>query len=951
MPHSIMPIPLRYLFLLFLTGLVLTKAGAQSHLLRGSVNDTVSNTRLYRATVMLIRAKDSTLAGFTRTDSTGSFSLQADSSGQYILLITYPNYADYSERVKLSGDLVLPSVSLTSRAHVLQEFVFKKKAAAIIIKGDTTEYTADSFALRNGANVEELLKKLPGLQVDQDGKITAQGEQVQKILVDGEEFFSDDPAVVTRNLQAATVDKVQVYDKKSDQASFTGIDDGEKTKTINLMLKEDKKKGLFGKAQAAGGPSLSPDQHSSFFENEAMINLFRGKRQISAFGIMSNTGTTGLSWGDRDKYGGGNNFEYDEESGNMYSYYEESGDDIAGSWDGRYNGQGLPTVWTGGLHYADKWAKDAQHISANYRFSKSNIDADGSNTTQYILPDSQYVRHETHSTFNTGKRHGGDGLYEWTIDTSSNIKLTVGGDYSERSSSGVYASDTRGASGALINTNARSTSNTATSQSVNAALVYRKKFAKKGRNMSAELRLNNKSNDGSGYVVSSSNYYKSDSLIGTENVDQRKTNSANTFSLNAQLSYTEPISKVSFLTLRYGARATNSRSERFSFNKAGSDWSATPDSVYSSSYGYDILTQNGAASLRFVFKKYNFAFGGEVFHTSWQQRDRFAHINDRSRDYNNFSPTASLKYSFNKQSTISFNYSGRTNQPTIDQLQPLKQNTDPLNISIGNPDLRQEFSNNFGLSYHSYKPLSGRYIYISANGGFTQDDITRAEFFDERGGHTYQYINVNGNWNAWMWGGYNFRVKKLDMSFGIQGNINSSHTNTFINGLRNTSNNSEYNIGLNVEKSWKKGDKDVASISLYPHVAYHDNSSSISNYATPYWTSNINADLFVELPWKIQLRSEAWYDYRQQTVVFNTNNNVVRWNASLGRKFLKGDKLELRVSVADILNQNLGYNRNAQANYISEDRYTTIRRHALISLTYLFSGGTGTVKNDDDDDD
>lgn len=948
--HFKLPMPLRYALLPLLLALLSLRAGAQPHTIRGSVSDTLSNTPLRRATVMLIRAKDSILSTFTRTDSTGAFSLRADSSGQYLLMISYPNYADYVEGLKLGKDLNLPAISLSSRAHVLQEFVFKKKAAAIVIKGDTTEYTADSFALRGGANVEELLKKLPGLQVDQDGKITAQGEQVQKILVDGEEFFSDDPAVVTRNLQAATVDKVQVYDKKSDQAAFTGIDDGEKTKTINLTLKEDKKKGLFGKAVAGGGPSLSSDQHNSFFDNEAMVNLFRGKQQISAFGIMSNTGTTGLSWGDREKYGSGNNTEYDEESGVMYSYYESSDDDLGSSWSGNYNGQGLPTVWTGGLHYANKWAKDAQHLSGNYRFSKGNIDADGSNTTQYILPDSQYVRNETHSTFSTSRRHGGDGLYEWKIDTSSNIRLTLGGDYSERNSNGVYATETRGASGTLINSSQRSTSNASTAQSENASLVYRKKFAKKGRNMSAELRMNNRSNDGTGYVESANNYYKNNALDSTERINQRKTSSASTFSLNTQLSYTEPLSKVSFLTLRYGAKASNSLSERFSFNRAGAEWDSNPDSVYSSSYGYDILTQNGAASVRFVFKKYNFAFGGEVFHTSWQQRDRFAHINNRSRDYNNFAPTASLKYSFNKQSNLSFNYSGRTNQPTIEQLQPLKQNTDPLNVSIGNPDLRQEFSNNLGLSFHSYKPLSGRYIYISANGSFTQDDITRAEFFDPEGRHTYQYINVNGNWNAWMWGGYNFRVKKLDMSFGVQGNINSSHTNSYINGERNTSRNNEYNLGLNVEKNWKKGDKDVASISLYPHVTYHDNSSSISNYATPYWTSNINADLFVELPWKIQLRSEVWYDYRQQTVVFNTNNNVVRWNASLARKFLKGDKLELRASVSDILNQNLGYNRSAQANYITEDRYTTVRRHALFSLTYLFSGGAGTVKNDDDDD-
>ena len=202
-----------------------------------------------------------------------------------MLLITFPGFADYIDnlQVKEGKEIALGNVPMISSTHLLQEFVLRKKSAAILIKGDTTEYNADSFTVRNGATVDELLKKLPGLQVDKDGKIMAQGEQVQKVLVNGEEFFSDDPAVVTKNLQAASVDKVQVFDKKSDEAAFTGIDDGQKTKTINLMLKEDKKRGVFGKAIAAGGPTLAKDTKGGFFKDVAMVNAFKGKRQLSAF--------------------------------------------------------------------------------------------------------------------------------------------------------------------------------------------------------------------------------------------------------------------------------------------------------------------------------------------------------------------------------------------------------------------------------------------------------------------------------------------------------------------------------------------------------------------------------------------------------------------------------------------------------------------------------------------
>jgi hypothetical protein len=938
--------PLRYAPLLLL--LLSASAAAQPFRIQGRITDTAALTPLWRASVSLVSAKDSILSGFTRTDTAGNFSLITDSTGRYFVLVSYPGYADFLDVVNVSSDLHLPDIALASRAHVLQEFVFTKRAAAIVIKGDTTEFTADSFAVGSGSSVEDLLKKLPGLQVDKDGKITAQGEQVQKVLVDGEEFFSDDPAIVTKNLQAAVVDKVQVYDKKSDQALFSGIEDGELTKTINLQLKEDKKKGLFGKAELGGGPSLSTGQHDGFYENQTMINLFRGKQQLSAFGIVSNTGRSGLGWSDRERYGGsGSGIVYDDENGIQYNF-SGGDDDLSGGWDGRYSGEGLPSVWTGGLHYANKWAENKQHLVGNYRYAKNNVTADGSTTTQYILPDSQYVRNDRRSTFNTAQRHGGDGLYEWTIDTTSNLKLTVNGSYTTRETSGQYSSDTRGGSGSLINTSTRSSSSKTNTQSLNGSLSYRKKFAKQGRNMSAELQLNNRSSDGVGYLNSLNTYYTG--TTGADSINQRKTNSGSNLTLAANAAYTEPLSKTAFLSFRYGATLSNSLSERFSFNRDGADWNTGFDSLYSSSYGYDVLTQNGAASLRFVFKKYNLNIGAEVFHTDWQQHDRMYHDSDRSRSYNNFAPNASLRYNFSKQSRLTLNYSGRTNQPSLEQLQPLRQNTDPLNISVGNPDLRQEFRNRISLGFHSYKPLSGQYIYVSGSGSFTKDAISRAEFFNPEGVHTYQYVNLDGNWNAWFWGGYYFKVKPWDLSLGFGGNLSLTHSKAIINGQSNTTQSNDYSINFNIGKNWKKGDKDVFSFNIEPGYTYHDYHASLSTALSSYWTANISADMFAKLPWKLELRSNALYDLREQTAVFTENNNVLRWDASLGRKFLKGEKLELRATINDILDQNLGYSRNAQPGYITENRYNTIRRHALFSLIYRFSGGAGTKQNDDDED-
>src|SRR4030095_5195518 len=281
---------------------------AQTGSIKGQVRDTSEKKPLANSSVSILRKTDSVLVTYTRTKEDGTYSFKNIKPGSYLLLITYPKFADYIEEIDVKDDqsISLATTNLIRKSELLKEVIYTQKLGAIRIKGDTMEFKADSFKVMEGANVEALLKKLPGIQVNSKGEITAQGEKVQKVLVDGEEFFSDDPAVVTKNLRADAVDKVQVFDKKSDQATFTGIDDGEKQKTINLTLKEDKKKGAFGKARVSGG---SPDK----FENEGMINLFKGKRKLAAFGTMANTGKSGLNWQDADKYGAGEQWTFNED--------------------------------------------------------------------------------------------------------------------------------------------------------------------------------------------------------------------------------------------------------------------------------------------------------------------------------------------------------------------------------------------------------------------------------------------------------------------------------------------------------------------------------------------------------------------------------------------------------------------------------------------------------------
>ncbi|MEO7316117.1 MAG: hypothetical protein ABIW47_13090, partial [Ginsengibacter sp.] len=284
---------------------------AQTATVSGTVMNKDESTPVHNAVISLITPIDSIIYSFTRSDASGKFILKNIPNGKYIIMTSQPWFGDLLDNIDVQENTELPTIHLLSKAALLQE-VIVNSGTPMRIKGDTTIYTADSFVVSANANVEELLKKLPGIQVDKDGKITALGETVQKVLVDGEEFFGDDPGMAVKNLRADAVKEVQVFDKKSDQAEFTGIDDGNTAKTINLKLKEDAKTGYFGKADVAGGPQKDIDNR---YNTNLMGSSFKGKRKISGFLLNGNTGQDGLGWEDEQKYSGFDNISVTDDGG------------------------------------------------------------------------------------------------------------------------------------------------------------------------------------------------------------------------------------------------------------------------------------------------------------------------------------------------------------------------------------------------------------------------------------------------------------------------------------------------------------------------------------------------------------------------------------------------------------------------------------------------------------
>ncbi len=588
-------------------------ASAQKATLKGVVNDTTSNQKLSNATVSLLHAKDSILYKFTRTDTKGNFEFKNLDSGKFVFLITYPQYVDFADYLSINdtSKINVGNISMILKANLLQDVLVRSTVSAIKIKGDTTEFAADSFKVQPNATVEDLLKKLPGIQIDKNGNITAQGEKVQKVLVDGEEFFGDDPTLVTQNLRADMVDKVQLYDKKSDQAAFTGIDDGQKQKTINLKLKDNKKNGYFGKANASGGTD-------GYHDSQLMFNDFKGKRKLGFYGIVSNTGTSGLNWQDQNNYGDNpfSNADVDENGGLSINIDNNDPFDL---WSGQYNGQGTPLVQTGGLHFNNKWNDDKQSLNANYKALQLRVNSESSTRSEFILPDTLYFNDDKQSFHNQILRNRINGTYEYQLDSSSSLKITADGGIDHKISDLTDSSEARASDSSLVNNALRRISTVADNKTVNSNLLWRKKFKKKGRTLSLNVRENYTDNTSTGFLYSNNNYYLKGALVRDTLTDQYKTNNTESISLNSKLTYTEPLSKVSSLVFNYGVVVSNSNATVNSYNKAANEKYSALDSLYSNHYLFKILTNRGGIDYSLFQKKLKLNFGTDVGYSDFHQ--------------------------------------------------------------------------------------------------------------------------------------------------------------------------------------------------------------------------------------------------------------------------------------------------------------------------------------------
>lgn len=904
---------------------------------KGSVVDTVSNGRLINTSVSILRSKDSTLVKFTRADENGTFTFSQLPKGKLFLLVTYPGYADYVEQFDLDSTkskIDFGRIKLTLRATLLQNVIIKGTAAAIKMKGDTTEFNAAAYKIQPNSKVEDLLKQLPGIQVDKDGKITAQGQTVNKVLVDGEEFFGDDPTLVTKNLRADMVDKVQLYDKRSDQAAFTGIDDGKKDKTINIKLKDDKKTGYFGKLDAGVGTD-------DYYQAQGMVNYFKGKKKFSAYGTLANTGKIGLGWQDNSKYS-----PLDLEMSDGGGFYINSGsNDALDTYDGQYNDQGIPIARNAGSHYDAKWNSDKESINANYKIGSLNVDGIKNSLTQNNLPTGIFNTNTDESFNNYMFRQKLDAAYQIKLDTSSTLKISVDGTAKNSQTRSSFDSKSIRGNNILLNESQRNLSNDGDDKLFNAKVLWTKKLKKPRRTLSINLTQAITQTETKGFLKSDNEYYNAEGISDSSTVlDQYKTSLVKSSAFNSNIVYTEPLTKRISLVLNYGFGINNSSANRKSFNPSGNGTYGILDTAFSNNYKLDQISNQGGVIFNYKSNKTTLNFGTKVANVSFDQKNLYDNTSFE-RNFLNWRPQVNYTYQFDAQKRLSLSYNGYTNQPSIDQIQPVRINNDPLNIVLGNPDLKPSFQNSFSLNYYSYKVISGRSVYAYVNYGTTANPIVSNVTTDSAGKSTLRYTNLahkSSNYlNAYI--AADQKIKALDMNAGLSLNVNSNTSYNYINDVLNRIQSTTYSGKVNLYKSTEK--KYFVYANFGP--TYTTNESSLQKQTNDNgWGLNGSGGFTIYLPGKFEIGSSTEYEYRAKTQSFDTDFSRVILNANIAKKFMKSEGLKFTLSGNDLLNQNVGFRRTASGNMITQNSYTTIKRYFMASISWDFSkmGGATTKK-------
>jgi hypothetical protein len=853
------------------------------------------------ASVAIKKLSDSSVVGGANTSATGNFTISGLAPGKYKLYVAFIGLKTVTREFELTA--AKPSINFGSLAMEntgvdLKTVEVKGEIPPVVVKKDTLEFSAASVKVKENAVVEDLVKKLPGVDVSKDGTITTQGETIKRVKVDGKDFMGNDPLLATRNLPADMVDKIQIIDDMSEQSKFSGVDDGNREKILNIVTKNGvKNKGFVGNSTVGYGTDDRYDANLN-------VNYFNKSQQISFIGQFNNVNKQNFGGGIGGGGGRGQNF---------------------GGGGGASTG-GITTTNAAGINFGDTY-DDGTQFNGSYFFNKTSMFNTNNTLTQTLLTNNTITNASDLNSTTNRLNHRLNFTIDTKLDSNTSIRVQPNISYTENDAISIYnfnrttaTSNTKGSQN--LNTNSES-------PQINNNLLIRHRFQRRGRTLSLNINTSINSSDADNF----NNNPQTSIVSGVPSVivlNQLNDNNTESISNTSRLVFTEPLSKTLSLETNYQNGYSFDNRERFvfSFNNATQAYDVRVVN-FSNEYENTTWTNSLGLSLQKNEKKYNWNVGLAGQYTT-RNNVNVTTGNVISQDFINLTPSAQFRYNFSNSKRLTIRYNGRTVQPSIEQIQPIPDNTQTQIIPIGNPDLRPAFQNSLNIFYNNFNFASFRSFFI---GGFfnqyfnaiVNDQRALANGVIENG-----YTNVDGNFTAAVFGNMSqpiIKGNKLNLQINVNANYDKS-TNftegspnvtkslTLSNGYKLVSNLDKLDLIAGVSGSWIRGNYERLS-----------GTETVNSY-----TLAPNIDISYLFPGNIRLQTDVTYNQTTgRGEAFNTSYTLV--NAYMSRQFFK-NKGTFKVSVNDLFNQNTGISRSVGSNQISDVNFNVLKRYYMFSFTY-----------------
>lgn len=909
--------------LLIASFFVTSLAWGQEMNIKGTVYDTTGTKPVEYAMAMAVRLRDSLLLGFTRTDKYGNFELKGFEADTFALTIDHPNFDEKTYYIfghAENFEIVIPSIVMPATLLDMEEVIIYAYKDPIYYKGDTLIYVADSFATHEGAVVEDLLKKLPGITVDKDGNIKSQGQQISKVLVDGDEFFGSDPTIATKNLGADGIAQVQVYEKENEDG-IGGSD--EKIKVLDLKLKDDAKKGYFGRVTGASDFALTPIGDNNtlgtnpFYEGELLLNKFNGAQKISVFALGTNTPRSNFGWGDMKKFG----LENEQASGNQWNQ-SASG-----------NTSGVPQTLMAGIYFSDKIGKENKsRIGFNYSYYNNYLDATSASRSQYFLTDTSYVTDDSIRNITKSQSHRINLNFETQIDslTTFEIKPSVRLDQAQTTNTNIsdfFDSNNSPTLGTFVESN-----NNSQGYSVDGFAKINRKFMKKKRELEVRYDLSYDKNNTDGGLVSRTNYYSSAST--NDSTIQSKINNNGNTSHYGTLTYIEPIGKKFKLEFEYLYQFGFSAQDRVTLDRNVLTGLFTDTSTVFSNI-FDNTRQQNRAGVGLIYEtsKHTIEGGFKVRNIAIENVNQITG-NVINQNFNDVLPHFRYTFKPSMSKRVNVSYQTSSAQPSINDLQPVPDNTNPNRIQEGNPELRPNYVHSMNVGFNNWSALTGRYVYAGTYASLTNDAFSSSTQYDIYGRTVSKTVNVDGNVTAYFYGGAGFPLlgRKIELRPEINGSYN--RFTSYILGAENVMNNYAITPGLNVDFSLLNDSLEIGLTSSY---SFNNAVSSLSGTSTPFSIGNYSSYFKWRLPKGWGFGVDGTYTRNAQPGGGFYSTDFFVLNAEVSKKFLKTQNLTVSLVGNDILNQNINARREINGNIVTDYRTTIISRYFLLKATLRFN--------------